>query len=123
MDPKNPDFQAMMGSFMQNAQKMQENMKKAYQDITEKNKDKVVSGRAGGDLVTAYANLKMQIVRFEFNPALFEESPEVIGELITSATNQALFQAQETMKQEMMAITKNMGLPTDLPLPFGKKGE
>lgn len=121
MDPKNTDFQAMMKTFMQNAQKMQENMQKAYQELAEKNKDREVAGKAGGDLVTAYVGLKLQVNRLEFKPELFEEKPEVIAELITAAVNQGLFEAQQTIKQEMMDITKKMGTPSNFPMPFNDK--
>lgn len=80
----------MMSSFMENAQKLQENMK-----------DKVVTGRAGGDLVVVDANLKMQITRLELAPSLFEEKPEVITELVMGAVNQALQNAQQMLKQEI----------------------
>lgn len=121
MDPKNTDFQEMMKNFMQNAQKMQENLQKAYQELAEKNKDKTVAGKAGGDLVTAHVSLKLQLSRLELKPELFEEKPEVIAELITAAVNQGLFEAQQTVKKEMMEITQKMGMPSNLP-PFGDKG-
>ncbi len=88
MDMNN--LKSMMSSFMENAQKLQENMK-----------DKVVTGRAGGDLVVVDANLKMQITRLELAPALFEEKPEVITELVMGAVNQALQNAQQMLKQEI----------------------
>lgn len=79
-----------MSSFMENAQKMQEDMK-----------DKIVTGRAGGDLVVVDANLKMQITRLVLAPSLFEEKPEVITELVMGAVNQALQNAQQMLKQEI----------------------
>lgn len=118
MDTNNKDFQSMMSSFMQNAQKFQENLKTAYQTLAEKNKDLTVEGHAGGDLVTVKMNLKLEVVKIEGKPALFEEKPEVICELIAAATNQAISRAQEAVKKEMLAATQKMGLPTDMPMPF-----
>lgn len=114
----NMDFQSMMSSFMENAKKLQDNLKGAYQDISEKHKDRVVSGVAGGDLVKADVNLKLQLTNIELKPELFQEKPEVISELIVSATNQALQRAQEMVREEMMSMTKKMGLPKDMPMPF-----
>lgn len=111
MDPKNPDFQAMMSSFMQNTKKMQENMRQAYQELAEKNKDSIVKAQAGGDLVIAHVNLKMQVTQLELAPALFEEKHEVIAQLIASAVNQGIGEAQKMMRQEMAELTKKMGLP------------
>lgn len=113
MDPKSPEMQAMMASFMQNAQKMQENMRKAYEEMNEKNKFIVVTGKAGGDLVTAHVSLQMQIVKIEFKPQLFEEKSEVIMELVTAAVNQGIRTAQQRIQQEMMEISKKSGMPTD----------
>lgn len=122
MDPKNMDFNSMMSSFMQNAQKMQDNLKHAYQEIAERHKDKTVEGKAGGGLVTVVANLKLQITKVVLKPELFVEykdQPEVISELIAAATNQAVQSAQSQVKQEMLEVTKKMGLPTDLAnMPF-----
>lgn len=114
MDPKNIDMQAMMNTFMQNAQKMQDNMRKAYEEMMEKNKHVVVTGKAGGDLVTAHVTLHLQVVKMELKPALFEEKPEVIAELIAAAVNQGIAQAQKTVKQETMEMTKKLGMPSDL---------
>lgn len=109
MSDKN-DFQSMMSNFMQNSGKVQE-MVKAYQDMASKSSDKVVEGKAGGDLVIAHVSLKMQLVRLELKPAVFEEKQEVISELIVGAVNQGLHLAQQTMRQEMSDIAKKMGLP------------
>jgi DNA-binding YbaB/EbfC family protein len=114
MDSNNIDFKTMMASFMQNAQKMQENLKEAYQDVATKNQSVTVQGKAGGDLATAHVNLKLEITELELKPELFEESHEVIAELVMAAVNQGLFLAQNKLKQEMMERTKKMGLPPDL---------
>lgn len=112
MTDKN-DLQSMMANFMQNAGKMQEVMK-AYQDMVAQCGDKVVQGKAGGDLVIAHVNLKMQVVRLEFKDALFEEKREVIGELVVGAVNQGLAMAQQQMRQEMAEIAKKLGLPPQM---------
>lgn len=104
MDFNSKDFQQMMSSFMQNAQKIKEGFASAYQDIAEKNKDKKVVGKAGGDLVVAHVNLKLQVVELELKPELFLEKPAVVSELIMSAINQGLYLAQEALKQAMMGM-------------------
>ncbi|MFI4937107.1 MAG: YbaB/EbfC family nucleoid-associated protein [Candidatus Berkiellales bacterium] len=118
MDQKNDDMQSMMASFMQNAKKMQDSLRQAYEELSEKNKDRSVFGKAGGDLVVAQVNLKMQLVNLALKPELFNEKPDVISQLIVAAVNQGLFEAQQTVKQEMMEMTKKVGLPQDIPMPF-----
>ncbi|MBN9287313.1 MAG: hypothetical protein BGO43_15590 [Gammaproteobacteria bacterium 39-13] len=122
MDTNNKDFQSMMASLMQNAQKMQENMRNAYQEMAEKNKDTVVQGKAGGDMVVAEVSLKMQLVDLKLKPQIFEEKQDVIAELIVSAVNQGLYAAQQAVKQEMTEISKKVGMPSDLPFSLAEKG-
>lgn len=105
------DFQSMMANLMQNAQKLQENMRN-MQDAVD-NSAIVVQGKAGGDWVVAHVNLKLQVVKLDLQPALFEEKPEVMAELIAAAVNQGLQIAQHTVKQEMMQKAKNMGIPPE----------
>lgn len=115
------DFQEMMATFMQNAKKMQEDLQKAYEQMAQKNKDITVIGKAGGDLVVAEVNLKMQVTKLDLKPALFNEKPEVITDLIMAAVNQGIATAQEKVKNEMMSLSKQMGLPGNL--PFSSEGE
>lgn len=117
MDTKNTDFQSMMSSFMQNAQKMQETLKGAYDKIAEKNKHRTVEGLAGGDMVKVVANLKLEIQSIDVKPEMLEEKPEVYLELIAAATNQAISKAQAAMKQEMMEAAQKMGMPSDFKMP------
>ncbi len=116
------DFQAMMASFMKNAKKMQEDLQQAYEQMAQKNKDITVVAKAGGDLVVAEVNLKMQVTKLDLKPELFKEKPEVINDLILSAVNQGIAIAQERVKNEMLNLSKQMGLPGNLPFP-PKEGE
>ena len=123
MDPKNFDLQQMMSSFFQNAQKMQEGLKSAYQEMLDKKQDVEVEGKAGGELVKAYVNLKIQVTRLEIKPEAYQEDAAVLNELIVSAINQAIHNAQQEVKKEMMNAGKTMGMPADFPMPWQNKGE
>lgn len=102
MDPKN---------FLQNAQQMQEALKKISLDMEEKYKERTVTAKAGGNLVEVCMNLKKHVQRLDLKPALFEEKPEVISELIVAAFNQAVFDADAAAKEEMMQMTRQLNLP------------
>ncbi len=103
---------SMIKNLMQNAQKMQESMRTAYQDVAE-NSSIIVQGKAGGDLVVAHINLKMQVTKLDLQPALFEEKQEVIAELISAAVNQGIQLAQSALKQEMMQKAQQLGIPPE----------
>ena len=105
MDPKN---------FLQNAQQMQEALKKISMDMEEKYKQRTVTVKSGGNLVEVTMNLKKHVQSLTLNPALFEEKPDVISELIVAAFNQAVFDADNAAKEEMMQMTRGLNLPTDL---------
>jgi nucleoid-associated protein EbfC len=122
MADDNNNFQEMMASFMKNAKKMQEDLQQAYEQMAQKNKDITVTAKAGGDLVTAEVNLKMQLTNLILKPELYNEKPEVISELIIAAVNQGITIAQERVKGEMLNLSKQMGLPGNLPFP-PKEGE
>jgi DNA-binding YbaB/EbfC family protein len=92
--------------FLQDAKKMQETLQRISIDMEEKYKERTVIGRAGGQLVEVCMNLKKHVLRLDLKPTLFEESPDVISELILAAFNQAVFEADNAAKEEMMHMTK-----------------
>jgi DNA-binding protein YbaB len=99
MDMNNFDFKTMMTTLMQGAQQVQEKMRQS---------DKIVTGKAGGDLVVAQVNMQMQVTSLVLAPMLLEEKLEVISELIMGAVNQAMQGAQQMIKEDMMAATQKM---------------
>lgn len=120
MDFNDPKFQSMMQNLMQNAQQMKDNLSSAYQEMTEKNKEKTVQASAGGDLVTSTVNYGLEVVNLDCKSELFQEEPEVISELIVSAVNASLHKAKEAVREEMAAVSKKMGLPEGMNIPgFG----
>lgn len=116
MDTNNKDFQLMMASLMENAQKMQESMRNAYQEMSDKNKDTVMQGKAGGEMVVAHVNFKMLLIDLELKPEIFEEKHDVMVELIISAVNQGIFRVQQAIKQGMADISKKVGVSPEISL-------
>ena len=108
MDPKNLDFKKMMSAMMENAQKLQKEMAATQEG-------KTVEGQAGGGMVKVTADLKMQILGMNLTPELFQETPEVISELIVAGVNQALKLAKKEAQSDMMSLTKKMGMPDSVP--------
>ncbi|MBS0289725.1 MAG: YbaB/EbfC family nucleoid-associated protein [Proteobacteria bacterium] len=113
MEGNNKDLQAMIASFMQNAKKMDENMRSAYSALVE-NKNVTVQGKAGGELVVAHVGLSMQVERLDLAPSLFDEPKEVIAELVVAAVNQGLALAKAALQQELAQKAKQIGLPPEM---------
>ncbi len=71
-----------------------------------------VEGNAGGGMVTVVANGLMKILEVKIENSLFESpDPEMLGELILAATNQALEKAREASSEEMSKIYSGFRLP------------
>ena len=100
--------QAMKQQQMQQQlMKMQEDMQKAQQEVEEK----TFSASAGGGAVSATVNGKKEVVAVNIKPeAVDPEDVEMLQDLIISAVNEALRQADEAMNGKMNAFTSGLGL-------------
>lgn len=105
------NFQNMMQNFMKNAKQIQEGLSGAYQQMAQKHEGKVVEGLAGGDMVKATVNYKLEVQRIDLKPEILKEDVEVIGELVAAAVNTGMHKAKEAVREEMMAMSKQMGTP------------
>ncbi len=103
---KNPF--ANMAGLMKQAQAMQERMTK----IQEEAATKQVSGSAGGGIVTVTATGGMQIVAVKIDPDIVKSGDvDMLQDLITAATNEALRKARELMSDELKSLTGGLNIP------------
>ncbi len=71
-----------------------------------------VDGIAGGEMVKVEATGEMKILSVSIEPSLVETGDrEMMEELITAATNQALQKAKEAAAAEMSDVTSEMNIP------------
>ena len=97
-----------MNSIMQQAQQMQQKMT----GIQEELKKKTATGTAGGGMVTVTANGSQEIVSIAIEPDLItKEEQEMLQDLITAATNDALRKVKAMGKEEMAKLTGGMKIP------------
>lgn len=97
-------------------QKVQKEMAK-LQDALE---DMSVEGSAGGGMVTVEANGKQKILSIKIDPeVVVPDDVEMLEDLITAATNQALDKSRELAQEEMQKIAGGMlgNLPAGLKIP------
>lgn len=103
---KNP-FGNMAGILKQ-AQAMQEQMAK----LQEQAALKTATGTAGGGSVIVTANGAMQVVQVAIDPEVIKSGDvDMIQDLVTVATNDALRKAKELMDGEMKALTGGLKIP------------
>ena len=105
-----------MSAIMKQAQKMQEEMAKAQENLT----NITVEGSAGGGMVKVTANCKNQILSVKIEPEVFaEDDREMLEDLVAAAVNQTLEAAQQKAEEEMQKVTG--GMMSGLNLPGGMK--
>jgi DNA-binding YbaB/EbfC family protein len=76
-----------MRQLMAQAQKMQEEFRRAQEELAEK----TYEGTAGGGVVKAVVRGSGELVAVEFDPSVLDpEDPELVGDLVVAAVNQAL---------------------------------
>lgn len=106
---KNP-----LAGLMQQAQKMQENLKTVQDEIAAMQ----VQGESGGGLVKVTLNGKRLVQRIEIDDSLVREDRDMLEDLVAAAFNDAVNKVN-TMKQDKMAsLTGGIELPPGFKLPF-----
>ena len=94
-------------NMIKQAQKMQQDMLKMQQELQEKE----YQAAAGGGVVSATVNGKHELKSLAIDPeAVDPEDVEMLQDLIISAVNEALRQAEEAMDGKMNALTSGLGL-------------
>ena len=96
-----------MAGMMKKVQKMQNEMKKMQDEL----KRKTVDVTAGGGAVKIVMNGEKQVQSLTIDPAAVNpEDVEMLQDLIISAVNEALRQAEDAMSGRMNAFTSGLGL-------------
>ncbi len=100
---------------MKQAQAMQENLKKAQDELAFIE----VTGESGSGLVKILMTCKHQVKRVTIAPSLLNDDKDMLEDLIAAAFNDAARKAEETSEAKMGKLTGGMpGLPGGLKLPF-----
>ena len=93
-----------MQAMMKQAQKMQENMLKAQEEIAQME----TIGTAGGGMVTVTGTSALKSI--EIKPDVVDpDDIEMLQDLVVAAVNEALKAATEKSQSQMSAVTGGMG--------------
>ena len=104
-----------LSKMMEAAQDMQAKMTEMQEGLTRLS----VTGESGGGLVKATATAKGELTALEIDPSIFVPSEkEVVEDLILAAIKDAQRRAQDKAQAEMARLTREMGLPADMKMPF-----
>lgn len=102
-----------IGKMMQQAQKMQENMQKAQEELA----NIEVTGSAGGDMVSVTMTCRHDIRKVNIDASLMEDDKEVLEDLIAAAVNDAVRKVEKTSSEKMSGLTAGFNIP-GMNLPF-----
>ncbi|RUM57625.1 MAG: YbaB/EbfC family nucleoid-associated protein [Marinomonas sp.] len=107
-------FKGGMGNMMRQAQKMQENMQKAQEEIG----NMEVEGQSGAGLVKVTMTGRHDVKRVSIDDSLFEDDKEMLEDLIAAAINDAVRNIETASKDKMSEATAGMPIPPGFKMPF-----
>ncbi len=102
-----------LGALMKQAQQMQENMKRAQEQLASVE----VEGAAGGGMVKVTLTCRNDVKRVAIDPAVMDDR-EMLEDLIAAAMNDAVRKAEAVSQEKMAGFTQGMGMPAGFKLPF-----
>ena len=105
-----------LAGLMKQAQAMQENMKKAQDELV----NVEVTGEAGSGMVKITMTAKHQVKRVEIDASVIVvDEKDMLEDLIAAALNDATKKAEEASDARMKQVgVPNMNLPGGMKLPF-----
>ena len=102
-----------IAQMMQQAQKMQENLQKAQEEIAKLE----VTGSAGGGMVSITLTGAKECRKVRLDPSLLGDQ-EMLEDLVAAAFNDASNKIDAESKTRMGSATAGMQLPPGMQLPF-----
>ena len=103
------DIGGNLNKLLEEAQKMQDRMKKAQDELTELS----VEGKAGGGMVRVNMNGRHDVSKVTISQSLLNEEVEMLEDLIAAAVNDAVRQVEKVSKDKINQLTAGLNIPTD----------
>ena len=103
-----------LAGLMKQAQAMQDNLKKAQEELTTIE----VEGQSGAGLVKVTMTCKHDVKRIVIDPSLLADDKDMLEDLVAAAFNDGVRRAEEVSQAKMGKLTAGMPLPPGMKLPF-----
>jgi nucleoid-associated protein EbfC len=103
-----------LAGLMKQAQAMQDNMKKAQDEIAAME----IEGAAGGGVVKVVMTGRHDVKRLHIDPSLLTEDKDVLEDLVAAAVNDAVRKVEAASQAKMAGMTAGLPLPPGFKLPF-----
>lgn len=105
-------MKASIAQLMQQAQKMQQNLKQAQEELAQLE----VVGQAGGGMVEIRMNGRHAVRSVRIEPTAFDDR-EMLEDLLVAAINDAVNRVQEASQDKLSGLTGGLPLPPGFTLP------
>ena len=96
-----------LGNIMKQAQKMQENLQKAQEEIAAME----IAGESGGGLVSVVVTGRYEVRRIRIDNSLVGDDKDMLEDLVAAAVNDAVHKVERAVQEKMGGLTAGMGLP------------
>jgi nucleoid-associated protein EbfC len=97
-----------MKDLMKQAQKMQQDLAKAQEELA----NKVVEGTSGGGMVKVEMNGHHQVLSLKIDPEVVDKDDiEMLEDLVIAAFNEAMEKITKTSEDELSKFTGGMKIP------------
>jgi len=107
-------MKGQLAGLMKQAQQMQENLKKAQEEIA----GMEVEGQAGAGMVKVVMTGRHDVRRVAIDPSLMSDDKEMLEDLIAAAVNDAVRRVEAATQEKMGGLTSGLELPPGMKLPF-----
>ncbi|MBN9430442.1 MAG: YbaB/EbfC family nucleoid-associated protein [Burkholderiales bacterium] len=107
-------LKGQLAGLMKQAQQMQDNMKKAQEQLALIE----VEGQSGAGLVKVTVTCRNDVKRISIDPSLLADDKDMLEDLLVAAMNDALRRAEQTSSEKMSSLTAGLPLPPGFKLPF-----
>ena len=102
-----------LGGLMKQAQAMQDNMKKAQEQLAQVE----VEGQSGAGMVKIVMTCSNEVRRIGIDPSVMDDR-EMLEDLIAAAFNDAMRRVEAVSQEKMSGFTAGMKLPPGFKMPF-----
>ena len=103
-----------LAGLMKQAQQVQENMKKAQEELARIE----VEGQSGAGLVKVVMTCRHDVKRVTIDRSLMGEDKDMLEDLLAAAINDAVRRVESTTQEKMSGLTMGMPMPPGFKLPF-----
>ncbi|MBP7132605.1 MAG: YbaB/EbfC family nucleoid-associated protein [Aquabacterium sp.] len=107
-------LKGQLAGLMKQAQQMQDNLKKAQDELA----NVEVEGQSGAGLVKVLMTCKNDVKRVTIDPSLLADDKDMLEDLVAAAFNDAVRRAEATSAEKMGKLTAGMPMPPGMKLPF-----